>query len=438
MTAILTRWPQSPRVQWNETRTGGLLPGVGRFVLAEGVSPELSGENVDAQHPCDGCSKQASHRRKGPRVTFVTPTLGLGGAEQFARMLVTNSREIAWSVLVVNPHNWHPHCVGPISQAAEVFTVGRPGPEDPPGIHWCCSLSCAARSAFRDAELVCHWGGGFDGPFPQTPLVFISQGQCEWTRRAFRKAVSNGTTHLVGCSQSALGVLDDLHPPEFPARVIWNGVDERRVCVEKDPRTVRREVWRLPEHWFDYTWKYAGYCGRLSDEKNVQSVIEAVAQLPNYYRAVLIGGTGTARDEVLRLAKHRLGDRCTLVEAVDDIGNHLNALDCLVQVSPREGNSLTICEAMHVGVPIVTTRTGAIDEFEESAGGQLYWSVPPDPTAQETAVQIRAAVTSGRSDRRVRRAREFARRNLTAERIGREWSEYLLSLIKEHKNAKTG
>mgnify|MGYP002623844306 FL=1 len=233
-------------------------------------------------------------------------------------------------------------------------------------------------------------------------------------------------------------MLDDLHPPEFPARVIWNGVDERRVCVEKDPRTVRREVWRLPEHWFDYTWKYAGYCGRLSDEKNVQSVIEAVAQLPNYYRAVLIGGTGTARDEVLRLAKHRLGDRCTLVEAVDDIGNHLNALDCLVQVSPREGNSLTICEAMHVGVPIVTTRTGAIDEFEESAGGQLYWSVPPDPTAQETAVQIRAAVTSGRSDRRVRRAREFARRNLTAERIGREWSEYLLSLIKEHKNAKTG
>ena len=188
-------------MQWNETRTGGLLPGGGRFVLAEGVSPELSGENVDAQHPCDGCSKQASHRRKGPRVTFVTPTLGLGGAEQFARMLVTNSREIAWSVLVVNPHNWHPHCVGPISQAAEVFTVGRPGPEDPPGIHWCCSLSCAARSAFRDAELVCHWGGGFDGPFPQTPLVFISQGQCECTHRAFRRALSNGTTHLVGCSQ---------------------------------------------------------------------------------------------------------------------------------------------------------------------------------------------------------------------------------------------
>jgi glycosyltransferase involved in cell wall biosynthesis len=90
-----------------------------------------------------------------------------------------------------------------------------------------------------------------------------------------------------------------------------------------------------------------------------------------------------------------LGERLVAVPAVDDIGNHLAALDCLVQISPREGNSLTLMEAMYVGVPIVTTRVGAAEEFERAAGEWLFWSVPEDPTAQEIAVQLRHAISVG-------------------------------------------
>jgi len=38
-TAVLTKYPESPRVRWNDDRTGGFLPGVGPFVLAPGVQP---------------------------------------------------------------------------------------------------------------------------------------------------------------------------------------------------------------------------------------------------------------------------------------------------------------------------------------------------------------------------------------------------------------
>lgn len=79
---------------------------------------------------------------------------------------------------------------------------------------------------------------------------------------------------------------------------------------------------------------------------------------------------------------------------MEDIGNHLAALDCLVQVSPREGNSLTLMEAMYVGVPIVTTRVGAVAEFERAAGQRLFWSVSQDPTAGEIAVCILQAMAA--------------------------------------------
>lgn len=41
------------------------------------------------------------------------------------------------------------------------------------------------------------------------------------------------------------------------------------------------------------------------------------------------------------LGRRRLGERLIAMPAVDDVGNHLAALHYLVQVSPREGNSLT-------------------------------------------------------------------------------------------------
>jgi glycosyltransferase involved in cell wall biosynthesis len=91
------------------------------------------------------------------------------------------------------------------------------------------------------------------------------------------------------------------------------------------------------------------------------------------------GGRASRHDEGLA----RGGERLIAVPAVDDVGNHLAALDCLVQVSPREGNSLTLMEAMYVGVPIVTMRVGAVEEFERAAGERLFWSVPEDPTAHD-------------------------------------------------------
>jgi glycosyltransferase involved in cell wall biosynthesis len=119
------------------------------------------------------------------------------------------------------------------------------------------------------------------------------------------------------------------------------------------------------------------------------------------------------------------GERLIAVPAVDNVGNHLAALDCLVQVSPREGNSLTLMEAMYVGVPIVTTRVGAVEEFERAAGERLFWSVPADPTAGEIAVQVRRAISVGSQSERSRTTAMFARTRLTGQSMTARWGAAL-------------
>ncbi len=216
----------------------------------------------------------------------------------------------------------------------------------------------------------------------------VAHGSCQWTRDAVTNAIAGGAAHVVGVSDKASDAVRDLCG-DVPVTTIWNGVDPARLQVTRSADDIRVNVWKVPQHWYAHQRKYVGYVGRLSPEKNVESVIEAVAHLPSYYYCVLIGDTGEAKERILALGRRRLGERLIAVLAVDDIGNHLAALDCLLQVSPREGNSLKLMEAMYVGVPIVTTRVGAVEEFERAAGEQLFWSVPEDSTAHEIATEIR-------------------------------------------------
>ena len=351
------------------------------------------------------------------RATLITPTLGLGGAEQWVRTLVTYSdpEKIAWTVAVLRPDGWSPLIAEPVRRHADVLTVGseyRTQPE-------------LLRAALRDADIVVTWGGGSYWPLPtQAPIVMVAHGSCQWTRDAIAKAIAGGATHVVGVSETASDAVRDLCG-DVPVTTIWNGVDPARLKVTRTADDIRTNVWNVPQHWYAHQRKYVGYVGRLSPEKNVESVIEAVAQLPSYYFCVLIGDTGEAKERILALGRRRLGERLIAVPAVDDIGNHLAALDCLVQVSPREGNSLTVMEAMYVGVPIVTTRVGAVEEFERAAGEPLFWSVRADPTAQEIAVQIREAIGNRCSDDRMLIARMSGQTELSAERMAERWYKLL-------------
>ena len=365
---------------------------------------------------CSGCSRVRRPQAE-LRATLITPTLGLGGAEQWVRTLVTytDPAKIAWTVAVLRPDGWSPLIAEPVRQHADVLTVGREYP----------TQRDMLRAALRDTHVVVTWGGGAYWPLPtQAPVVMVAHGSCQWTRDAVAKAIAGGATQVVGVSETASDAVRELCG-NVPVTTIWNGVDPARLQITRTAEDIRKNVWKVPQHWFAHQRKYIGYVGRLSPEKNVESVIEAVAQLPSYYYCVLIGDSGEAKERILARGRQRLGERLIAVPSVDDVGNHLAALDCLVQASPREGNSLTLMEAMYVGVSIVTTRVGAVEEFERAAGPSLFWSVSEDPTAHEIALSIREAAATGRRHEAVRVAHGFAGHELTAGRMAARWTEQL-------------
>lgn len=64
--AVLTKWPESPRVRWNESRTGGFLPGVGQFVIAPGVTA-ASGTQFSVDPATNNTLWKPSRNRPRPR-----------------------------------------------------------------------------------------------------------------------------------------------------------------------------------------------------------------------------------------------------------------------------------------------------------------------------------------------------------------------------------
>ena len=325
--------------------------------------------------------------------------------------------------MLLSANSSHPEVINAVSSRADVHSVG-PGVAAAVTCH--PTLKAAIDAACQDADLVLAWGGGdYWKLLPAIPKVMVAHGTCYYTHLVVEQAIAGGCTHLCAVSQLSADTLLDL---SLPCKVLWNGADESRLQVTLPRDHVQHHVWKCQAEWWFKDIIIVGYLGRLAIEKNVLAAAQAVHSLPWQYKCVLIG-TGMAAKEITEQARSMLGKRLTVVPPVDDVGNHYAAFDMVVQASHREGNSLSLIEAMLCGVPIVTTRVGAVAEFEEAAGRELFWSLPDHPTANELAAVVRTVGLQGRNDPRVKAAKEFALAHLTGRKMADNWTEYLQSLV---------
>jgi glycosyltransferase involved in cell wall biosynthesis len=124
------------------------------------------------------------------------------------------------------------------------------------------------------------------------------------------------------------------------------------------------------------------YAGRLSDEKGVDVLIEAVATLPDV--RLDVAGDGPARPRLeADAAALGLGERVTFHGRLDPepLQNLLRA-SAVAAVPSRwyENMPLAVLEAFAVGVPVVGTALGGLPELiEPGADGDLV--APNDPAA---------------------------------------------------------
>lgn len=141
--------------------------------------------------------------------------------------------------------------------------------------------------------------------------------------------------------------------------VIPNAVE---VHYGEDKLRIRRQDKR---HFLDISPEefIVGYMGRLSEEKGLILLVEAVAGLRDAAVPVklLIVGDGSERTALEQLVRAKALENAVIFAGFQaDIENWLSAFDVFVLPSLTEGTPMALLEAMAAGVPVIATAVGGV------------------------------------------------------------------------------
>ncbi len=211
------------------------------------------------------------------------------------------------------------------------------------------------REAVSEMDVVLAWGDSFDNCFdPDGPtVVYIAHGDCWWTRKGLEGSASV-VHHVIAVSER----VQRRQCAGFPSTVILNGVDTSRLACCRAPGELRAELGFAANDFV------VGTVGRMTGEKQMHLLIEAVRLLPANFKLLLIGG-GPRKAELLSLANKLIPGRYAMRRVNDFLGDYYQAMDAFALVSDHEGFGLVIAEAMHCGRPVIATDVGCVGEVIE-------------------------------------------------------------------------
>ena len=111
-------------------------------------------------------------------------------------------------------------------------------------------------------------------------------------------------------------------------------------------------------------------CSRISPEKRIDKIIDALALIDEPIRWIHIGD-GKAYEELKKYANEKLGSKTNV--SFNMAGNMENSavsvfykthyVDCFVNVSSAEGIPVSIMEACSFGIPVIATNVGGTGEI---------------------------------------------------------------------------
>jgi glycosyltransferase involved in cell wall biosynthesis len=206
---------------------------------------------------------------------------------------------------------------------------------------------------------------------------------------AMRRQAAQRVDRYVAISSEIRGCLESVGVDSAKIVAIPNGISVARFApVTADRKLALRARLSLPADALLMI-----YTGRLAVSKGVMMLIdvwrELAAENPGPHLLIVGTGRGSFDDcePALReyVGVHALQSRVTLTGSVPNVGEYLQASDMFVFPSDYEGFSLSLLEAMSVGLPLVTTRVGIAAELEREC--RLGLLVPPlDRTAFRDAL----------------------------------------------------
>ncbi len=169
-------------------------------------------------------------------------------------------------------------------------------------------------------------------------------------------------------------------PRKMPIKTISTGIKESSALGEVTPRKVRLDL-EVP-----MSGPLIGSIGRLSPEKGLDRLIQAIPHLNTKSAQLVIVGAGPQKEELYRLGRIlNVSERVHFAGYRNNIRHILRAMDVFTHLSRFEGLPVALLEAVEVGCPIVTTGVGGIRDV--IVNDDYGWLVPDgDPVSIARAI----------------------------------------------------
>ncbi|SFR58746.1 Glycosyltransferase involved in cell wall bisynthesis [Marinobacter daqiaonensis] len=329
-------------------------------------------------------------KQQPERILHITFNMGFGGTEQVIRQLVTGLAQEKFinSVLCIDGE------VGDIGEqvrreGVEVFAFQRNPGFDRQLIH-------RIRSMIRefDVRIVhCHqytpWVYGWMASWgTAAKVIFTEHGRFHPDRYRYKAALINPlmalmTRNVVAISEATRKALARYEfVPAGKIQVVYNGIKG----LVRDPEAVSavRQQEGIPDGH-----RVLGTVARLDPVKNQAMMLEAFARvLPRWPDTwLLMVGDGPARTSLEQQARTLgIADRVIFTGFRPEPADYLAAMDLFLLTSHTEGTSMTLLEAMSLGIPVIATAVGGNPEIV--GDGETGLLVPTDnPVALAVAIE---------------------------------------------------
>jgi glycosyltransferase involved in cell wall biosynthesis len=187
---------------------------------------------------------------------------------------------------------------------------------------------------------------------------------------------------LVWCtSQAVVGLVRARGVPQAKIRLLPNRVDRNRFCPDPADSAVAALRARFP-------WRRVIlHVGRLAPEKNLETVIAALARLGDEYGLLAVGPgeAGPYRQHAEALG---VAERCAFLGAVpnETLPSYYRFCACMCVPSRWEGFGIVFIEAMACGASVISSAIAPMTEYIQHGANGILVEAFEDPAAVATAI----------------------------------------------------
>ncbi len=172
------------------------------------------------------------------------------------------------------------------------------------------------------------------------------------------KIMSKYTDMLITINEDDYQISKDRFNAKSYAKIPGVGIDFKRVEDGSDRETVRKEMGFSEDDFVLLS------VGELNKNKNNITILKAIKKLDNPKIKYMMAGNGPLRTQLEEeIEKMGLSNQVRFLGYTREIGKLHKAADAFCFASIREGLGLAAIEAMHSGLPIITSDVRGINDY---------------------------------------------------------------------------